>query len=132
MNELKNIKISSLGSVSNDALSCVKYTGNSEADSKEEVSAVLAAFRDRAKAENDRFRLSTDSEFWVAVCFMSREEKEEFLRKTETIAHGDKYVDGREFSRTLGVEIRHEEFKPVLGKKIPRMVSSVGVFKGGE
>ena len=55
-----------------DPLAKVEYVGSVEADSKAEVSAVLQAFKDRAKAEQKRFDLATDSEYWVVLCFQSR------------------------------------------------------------
>jgi len=72
-----------------DPLANVGYTGSVEADSKAEVSAVLQGFKDRAKAEQKRFDLATDSEYWVALCFQSREQKEEFLRAVKMLALGD-------------------------------------------
>jgi len=39
---------------------------------EKETSAVLAAFKDRAKKEQERFELVTDSEFWFAACFQTR------------------------------------------------------------
>ncbi|RTE47903.1 hypothetical protein [Actinobaculum sp. 352] len=78
-----------------DPLANVEYTDNLETDSARELSALEQSYRDRAKAEENRFRQATDSEYWIAVCFPSREEKEKFLRKWDLIDHGDKYLDGR-------------------------------------
>ena len=59
-----------------------------------ETSAVLAAFIARSKAEQERFLLATDSEYWVGLCFQTREQKEHFLREAKLLQAGDKYIDG--------------------------------------
>jgi len=60
----------------------------------ETVSATLAAFKERAKVERQRYIDATDSEFWVALCFQSRAAKEQFLRGHGIADLGDKYIDG--------------------------------------
>lgn len=84
-----------------DPLAGVNYTGNIEADSAQELTAMEQAYRDRARAEADRFTAATDSEFWFAVCFTSRDEKEDFLREFGAARLGDKYLDGRALARRL-------------------------------
>lgn len=88
-----------------DPLAEVDYTGDIAEDSAHELSALEQGFKDRSKRENDRFRLATDSEYWVAVCFKSREDKEQFLRKAGLFGIGDKYLDGYQVARTLGIEL---------------------------
>ena len=65
-------------------------------------------FRDLAKREAERFRLATDSEYWIAVCFKSRQDKETFLRNAGLLAIGDKYMDGYAVARVLGVPMDDE------------------------
>ncbi len=72
-----------------------------EQSCKEEVDEAAQAFRDRIAKEDKRRRLATDSEFWIAVCFTSREDKERFLRKYGLLSIGDKYLDGRMVERVL-------------------------------
>lgn len=66
--------------------------------------------RDNAKMRDDekRFRNATDSEYWVAFCFETREQKEEFLGLFKLLALGDKYVDGIEASRIMGKPLKSE------------------------
>lgn len=78
-----------------DPLADVDYTGDIETDALAELDALDAAFRDRRRREDRRFKQATDSEFWIALCFPSREDKERFLRKHGLIDLGDKYLDGR-------------------------------------
>lgn len=74
---------------------------NAEADSQAELNEMQLAFRQRMKAEEERRRRATDSEFWFAVCFSSREEKEDFLRQFKLMRHGDKYLEGPVVKRIL-------------------------------
>jgi len=76
-----------------------------EADCAAEVNEVLDAFKTRAQNENARLQDATDSEHWFAVCFQTREQKEEFLRKMDIIKLGDKYLDGLKVARKLGITL---------------------------
>lgn len=88
-----------------DPLADVEYSGNLQEDSRAELTALQRAYRQRAKAEASRFRAVTDSEYWVALCFTSRGEKESFLAQAGLIHLGDKYIDGRKAARVLGIDI---------------------------
>lgn len=70
-----------------------------------ETSAVLEAFKARAKAEQERFALATDSEYWVGLCFQTRAQKEAFLTGAKLIQHGDKYIDGQLLAKRMGIEL---------------------------
>lgn len=71
------------------------------------------AFRDRAKAETERFELATDTEYWCAIGFQSRRQKDAFLaalRERFGLADdGDKYLDGWEVAKALGIELPREQ-----------------------
>src|SRR5688572_4184522 len=67
---------------------------NAEADSQTEMSELLQGFKARAAREDKRFIDATDSEFWVALCFQTRAQKEEFIAALGLLAQGDKYLDG--------------------------------------
>lgn len=73
----------------------------------EKLPRVLSAFQQRAKTEQDRFADVTDSEYWVCLCFQSREQAEAFAAGAKLPA-GEKYVDGRKFARRLGIELPPE------------------------
>lgn len=82
-------------------------------DPKEQIEAEIAhaesEFSARAKVEAMRFEEATDSEFWFAVCFQTRAQKDAFIdamgwRKDL----GDKYLDGVEVARRLGVQIERK------------------------
>lgn len=70
-------------------------------ESTAEVSALLTAFKARQKQEQKRFQDATDSEYWFAVCFKNRAEKDEFLKKYNLAALGNKYLDGGKVDATL-------------------------------
>ena len=70
-----------------------------------ETSAVLQAFIARSKAEQARFLLATDSEYWVGLCFQTREQKEHFLKEAKLLQAGDKYIDGALLAKRMGIEL---------------------------
>lgn len=74
------------------------------------VAALPNAFQERASKEQDRRADATDSRYWVAVCFQTREHKEQFLINAglaDLALDGD-YLDGAEVAERLGVELSVE------------------------
>jgi ribonuclease HI len=47
----------------------VEYTSDLPTDAHAELNAIQQGFRDRAKREEERFRLTTDSEYWFVLGF---------------------------------------------------------------
>ncbi|MCP2248174.1 hypothetical protein [Lentzea aerocolonigenes] len=88
-----------------DPLQDVEYTGDLAVDAGAELDALAIGFRERTKREDERFRLATDSEFWFALCFKSREDKDAFLKAAGLMHIGDKYLDGRAAAAVLGVDM---------------------------
>lgn len=86
-----------------DPLADVEYTDDLGADAAAELTALEQAYRNRARGENDRYRAATDSEFWFAVCFKSRDEKDRFLKASGLAKLGDKYLLGRAVADHLGI-----------------------------
>lgn len=84
-----------------DPLAGVPQTDDLAADAAAELTALEEGYRARAKAEANRFRQATDSEFWVALVFADREEKEAFLEQFNLTDLGDKYLVGRKVARRL-------------------------------
>ena len=82
-----------------------EQTGNPEIDSKADLDEVQKSFRERIEMENERFQNTTDSEYWFAVCFQTREQKEAFLKAMNLFLIGDKYLDGVEVAKQLGINI---------------------------
>lgn len=92
----------------------IEPSGNPEADSAADLDALQQGFRNRAKAENDRFALATDSEYWACLCFQTREQKDHFLSVLKILEFGDKYLDGRLVAERLGVKLPESQvpYKP--------------------
>jgi len=80
-------------------------TGSFAGDTARELSDLEQGIKDRKKAERDRFRAATDSEYWVALCFTSRSEKTRFLERAGLLELGDKYLDGRIVAAALDVDM---------------------------
>lgn len=76
-----------------------------EQEAANEINEVLTAFKNRAEREDQRFVDATDSEYWVAICFQTRDQKEEFLQKLGLLEMGDKYLDGMRVAHKLGVKL---------------------------
>ena len=74
---------------------------------KVELSDVLKKFKAQAKEEQKIFLENVDSEYWIAICFQSREQKEEFLRLAGWLKYGDKYLDGLEIAEKMKIKIKH-------------------------
>lgn len=71
------------------------------------VAALPNAFQDRASKEQDRRADATDSRYWVAICFQTRAEKEEFLIASglADLALESDYLDGADVAERLDVEL---------------------------
>ncbi len=85
-------------------------TGDAEVDSFADLDAVQAGFRRRAKDESARFNEVTDSEYWFAVCFKTRAQREAFLAAIKQSPDG-KYLDGEAIARALGIELPEADVK---------------------
>ena len=71
----------------------------------EEISATLKGFKQRAKQEEQRYLNATDSEYWFCLCFQTREQKDEFLKKVGWWDIGDKYLDGMLVAEAMGIHL---------------------------
>lgn len=70
-----------------------------------ELSEVEKGFRERMKQENNRFRDMCDTEYWFCVCFTSRAQREEFMKKVG-LPTDEKYIDGREMAKAFRKSIK--------------------------
>ena len=75
------------------------------------------AFGKRTKREDERFRLAADSEYWFALCFKTREDKDAFLAAARMLPIGDKYLDGYAVARVLGIPMPTDQ--PAEGRSKP-------------
>lgn len=109
------------------------FIGEPEADAATEISAALKAILEQKRAMREVYRTTTDPEFWFAVCFQSREQKDDFLAATGWAALGDKYLDGLKVARLLDVPIEEIGIKPQGRKTTPVLLRTVQIIeKGGD
>jgi hypothetical protein len=106
----------------------IAMTGDAEIDSKLELNEVLRQFKQRAKNEEKRFVDATDSEYWFAVCFATRAEKEEFLEKIAGGTLNDKYINGRDFAKKLGITLGVQHKPTVKPPKALKIIDEVGIL----
>ena len=108
-----------------DPFAEVDFDGDLEQDIATETSVLLQGFKDRAKQEAERFELATDTEFWFAVGFKSREQKELFLQAMNWLQYGDKYLDGNRIARKAGIglpEVKLSNPTKRVDKKLIKLV----------
>lgn len=89
-------------------------------DKLAKAEADLASIRDSPAdpkaAENAKWALNrlkskqayldgNDTEYWFAVCFESRDQKEAFLRVLDLMAEGDKYLWGPDVAEAIGFRL---------------------------
>lgn len=72
---------------------------------RQEVSDVIKRMRLKQALERSRYLDATDSEYWFALCFQSREQKEQFLAALGWADLGDKYLDGAQVARRMNVQL---------------------------
>lgn len=90
-----------------------------------EIDALQAAFKRAAAREQKSFEDMTDSEYWVALCFATREAKEAFLQKLGLLELGDKYLDGHDAAKILKITLDTEPLHIPKPKPNPRWTKFV-------
>lgn len=86
-----------------DPLAGVKYTDDLEKDCLAELSALHKALVSARSPE--KLVEPTDSEYWFAIAFPLRDDKDSFLAEYGLRKLGDKYLDGMAVARKLGGEL---------------------------
>lgn len=76
----------------------------------------FAAIHEGRKQQQDAIELANDTEYWFAVYFQSREQKEAFLKAVDWFQRGDKYLDGRFVAEKMGVTLPPREAPYKVGK----------------
>lgn len=85
-----------------------RYGENIEENSALDDAVIVDEFqsiRDGRKKQAESIELANDTEYWYAMYFQSREQKEAFLKAMKWFEHGDKYIDGRWAAKKLGIEL---------------------------
>jgi hypothetical protein len=91
-----------LGDFGDDAEAKAKRTPEGR---KEELSDLLKKLKARAEQEQAVFMENVDSEFWACLCFQTRAQKDEFLRRMNWADLGDKYLDGVAVADRQGMKL---------------------------
>jgi len=80
----------------------VKPEQTAEAEAEEELSEALAAFKDAAKSENDRFVSATSPDYWFGVYFETQDQRDEFLKLLSAFDLLEtQWVNGRKLAERL-------------------------------
>lgn len=76
-------------------------------DTQAEIAVLKEAFKDPLQKEREQKEKLTDGNFWFAVYFKSKEQKEEFLKKSgaSKITSGI-YIDGVQLADIIGVQLQ--------------------------
>lgn len=84
-----------------------EQTGDAEEDSEKDLGALEFGFRKRMADEGRRFALATDSEYWSAICFNTREQKEAFFAALGVLdlGNGARYFDGNAIAQRMGINL---------------------------
>jgi len=93
-------------------LAGIEYPGDIQGDANAEISEILRQIIDRKKAQAERFRITDDPEYFICICFQSRDQKADFLQKVGWIDQGDKYINGLEVARRMGVKLEVIPLEP--------------------
>ena len=76
-----------------------------------QVAHKTEGFVERAKAEQKRFDMVTDTNYYAVLCFETQEQRDEFFdalssRGLVPPKRGNRYVNGLEVAKAIGVEIK--------------------------
>ena len=101
---------------------------STESESDQELAELKASWDSKEKAYQTAVADTRDSEFWFAVTFQTRAQKEKFLEALNWIQFGDKYLDGLDIATGLKIELPRATNVAFRGK------NAWGAFtaKGGE
>ena len=100
-------------------LDSLDYTGDVVQDAAAEESEAIKRIKEEKRQLREQWRINVDTEFWIAVCFQSRAQKEEFLGKVGWTDNGDKYLDGLQVAADMGIDIEPIMLKKKAPPKIP-------------
>jgi len=80
------------------------YSGDPEADSAMELDSVKSGFRDRMKAEADRFKSATSTDYYFVVVCNSGEQAGALMRGLG-VNPDVRFADGREIARRFNIDL---------------------------
>lgn len=111
-----------------DPLVGVEFSPDIEEASTQQLDAIQSGFRERAKAEAERFKSTTDTGYYVTVVFQSAEQVDAFLAKAGIETPG-RFIDGLEMADAFGVDLPKAtvpRMAPKIDRKLSRLVRQPG------
>lgn len=76
-----------------------------EVNLAEEANATVSDFRKDMAREKASMKLANDTEFWCALVFETRDQKDAFLEAVKLARLGDKYVNGVRLAESIGIKL---------------------------
>lgn len=76
-----------------------------EQEYRQQVVVIAQAFASLDSTENNRYRMPNLTPYWFALVFQTRSNKELFLRETDWLKIGDKYLCGEQVAPSLGLQM---------------------------
>lgn len=89
-------------------LADIEYTGNVEVDARKELDVTIEEIRATKREKQKAITKTLDTEYWVCLCFQSRQQVEEFMAKCGQPDPTHKYVDGVKFAERIGNPVTPE------------------------
>ncbi len=114
-----------------DPLEAVPYEelkDDLEASATAEMSELVRQIKEKRQADRDRFRVLREPDYFVVLCFQSRDQRNEFLAKSEWAEEDTKYLNGLEICRRLGIDVQPIEIKPLKFRGKPHRFSKEEVL----
>ena len=104
-----------------------KYPGNCQGDAEIELNQVQAGFRDRMKAEADRFKNATDARYYFVVAMESGDQVDALLRGLGLSARdgGDLLIDGRILAEKMGIALPPADVRYNTSAKVDSRLASL-------
>ena len=112
-----------------DPLGKVEYSaGDVEGNATKEMSEILKQLTERRKAQRDLFRVARDPDYFICLCFQSHEQRNEFLAKSGWGEADERYINGLQVCRLLGIDVQPIEIKPLKLRGKPSKYSETEVL----
>ena len=112
-----------------DPLEAVDYeVEDLEASADEEMSEIVRQIKEQKKARYEQFRIASDPDFYLLMCFQSSDQKKEFLEKSKWEAFQELFVNGLEVASMLNLEIAFQPIKPLPLRGRPNKYSKKEVI----
>ena len=97
-------------------------TDDPETAAADELRAMLQTIAEEKRRRREMYRTQIDPEFWFAICFQDRAQKEEFLKTVGWFDLGDKYLDGIAVAERMGVQLTVKKLKPKKPPRAPKLL----------